>query len=277
MTVETQVASHYGEGGLLAAIEAGLRALGRTPENVGIEDLAPVDEFHIGGREATTRLGRNLTLEADMALLDVGCGIGGPARFFASTFGCRVTGIDLTPEYVDVARTLTEWTGLAARARFKAGSALAMPYGEATFDRATQLHVGMNIEDKAALFREVFRVLRPGGRFGVYDIMRRGPGAIEYPVPWASVAETSFLVTHDEYRDALAAAGFELLEEHDRHEAAVTFFDALQARLADAGGAPPLGLHVHMGAEAPRKIANMVAAVRAGTLGPVEIVVAKPA
>jgi len=275
MSLEEEIARHYGEGGLLAAIEAGLRGLGKDPGSVGIDDLAPVDEFHIGGRRATTALARSMAVEPGMQLLDVGCGIGGPARFFASSFDCRVTGIDLTPEFVDVARTLTERTGLAARAQFETGSALAMPFADASFDRATLLHVGMNIEDKAALFREVFRVLRPGGRFGVYDIMRRGPGPVEYPVPWASVAATSFVATPSNYRSALTAAGFELIGDRDRHDLALEFIATLQARMAEAGGAPPLGLHVHMGVEASRKIANMMAAVRAGALGPVEIVAAK--
>lgn len=277
MSLESRVAGHYSEGGLLAAIEAGLRVLGKDPDTVDMEDLAPVDEFHIGGREATMELERPLELARDATLLDIGCGIGGPARFFASTFGCRVTGLDLTPEFIDVARTLTGRMGLGERARFEVGSALDMPFEDASFDRATLLHVGMNIRDKRTLFAEVFRVLRPGARFGVYDIMRIGENDHGFPVPWASTPEESFVEPLAVYREGLEAAGFQVTHERERHAFAAAFFEGLQARLQDAGGPPPVGLHLHMGAEAARKIANMAGAVDAKVLAPVELVAEKPA
>jgi SAM-dependent methyltransferase len=276
MTLEASVSEHYGGDDLLAAIRTGMASLGRTAETVRVEDLAPVDEFHVGGRAATTELCDRLGVTSGSELLDIGCGIGGAARFVASTFGCAVTGIDLSPNYVAAATTLTEWTGLDDRARFDVASAMDMPFDDGAFDRALLLHVGMNIPDKAALFAEVHRVLRPGGRFGVYDIMRVSAGEVSYPVPWASDGSHSFVQDPTAYRTALASAGFVVTEERDRAEFALDFFAALKARAAESGGPPPLGLHLIMGSEAPGKIANMVEAVAAGVLAPVELVCEKP-
>ena len=183
MSSETDLVEHYGGDDLVSAIEAGLAATGKAPNEATIDDLGPVDEFHVGGRPATLALCEQLGLAggAELSVLDIGCGIGGTARCLASNFDCRVTGIDLTPAYVEAARTLSGWTGLTGRVTFEAGSALAMPFPDDSFDVAVMLHVGMNIEDKAALFAEAARVLRPGGRFGVYDIVRQGPGDIRVP------------------------------------------------------------------------------------------------
>lgn len=270
MVMNEQITDHYSEGGLLARIAEGLTTLGKTPSSATIEDLAPVDEFHIGGRGATVDLCEQMNVLADSVVLDVGCGIGGTARFVHSTFGCHVTGIDLTPEYIEVARTLSNWVGLSEQLSFEVGSALEMPFADASFDRAMLLHVGMNIEDKQSLFREVFRVLRPFGRFGIYDIMRQSTDDPAFPVPWATDSSMSFVESPSTYREALTSAGFEVVAERGRGEFAVDFFEALQQRTVAAQGPPPLGLHVIMGSDAPTKIANMVEAVRAGALAPVE-------
>lgn len=266
----SDVAGHYSTGRLLDAIEAGLRALDLTPETVSAEDLGPVDEFHVGGRLATAELCRHLRATSDSELLDIGCGIGGTARFIGSTMGSRVTGIDLTPEYIDVARTLSGWTSLDDRVEFEVASAIDMPFDAESFDGATQLHVGMNIADKPSLFREVHRVMRPGGRFALYDIMKTSGGEITFPVPWAGDASTSFVADPPTYRRELEAAGFEVVAERNRAEFAVDFFTAMRERTRS--GPPPLGLHVLMGPDASTKIGNMVAAIGAGALAPVELV-----
>lgn len=277
MTVDTQIIDHYGGTELLAAITAGLAELGMGPTTATVDALAPVDEFHIGGRPAATELCAQLEFEATHHVLDVGCGIGGTARFIAATFGAEVTGIDITPSYTAVGEELTRWTGLAERVHFATGSALDMPFPDGHFDRAVQLHVGMNIADKAGLFREVARVLAPGGRFGVYDIMAKADGQPNFPVPWASEVSTSFLATPATYRGLLEDAGFVITAERDRGEFAADFFAGIAARNAEAGGPAPLGLHVIMGPEAPTKIGNMVAAVQAGDIAPVEMICEKPA
>lgn len=273
--LEASVARHYTHGALERAIRDGLAGLGRSPDAATAEDLAAIDEFHIGGHQATVDLAGRLALAPGLRLLDIGCGIGGAARHFARAHGCRVTGVDLTPEYVEVGRALTRLVGLADRVEHRLGSALDLPVEDGAFDLATLLHVGMNIPDKAALCREACRVLRPGGRFAVYDVMRTGAGAIRFPVPWAGTAETSFVAAPADYRRALAEAGFALEAERDRRNFAIDFFRPMQARLAGSGP-PPLGLHVLMGPEAPVKIANMIAMLEEGQIAPVEMIARRP-
>jgi SAM-dependent methyltransferase len=160
--------------------------------------------------------------------------------------------------------------------QFELGSAVEMPFPDAAFDGATQLHVGMNISAKETLFAEVYRVLRPGGRFAVYDILRAADGEIAFPVPWATDETTSFVEDLPTYRLALEAAGFEVAPERDRREYAVEFFARLRQRPAPRNDPPPLGLHIIMGRDAPQKIANMIDAVNAGVLSPIELFARKP-
>lgn len=271
MRIEDKVASHYAKGGLENSILDALRESGTDVDKLVPSDLAAIDEFHLGWRAATIELAVDLDLKPGMELLDVGAGIGGPARYFAEAQGCRVTGIDLTAEFVDVANALTRRCGLAARASFVQGSALNMPFAEASFDAATLIHVGMNIEDKAGLMAEIRRVLQPGRRLGIYDVMRMGKGDLPYPMPWAATAETSFVAAPAEYRRLLGACGFEVEAEHDRSATVL----AMAARMrADAAlhGRPALGLHVIMGEAAKPRLANVMAALEAGLIAPVEII-----
>jgi ubiquinone/menaquinone biosynthesis C-methylase UbiE len=204
-------------------------------------------------------------------LLDIGCGIGGPARYMASQFGVHVTGIDLTPDFVRAAESLSMRLRLDEMVTFHCGSALALPFPDASFDGAYLLHVGMNIRDKARLFAEVRRVLKPGGVFALYDVMRTGDGNLPFPVPWASTPDSSFLETPGQYRALLQEAGFQVVRERNRREFAMEFFAAMEARMAAGGPAPP-GLPIVMGPTAPVKIANGVAGLRNGAIAPVEMI-----
>jgi len=270
MSTEAKVAGHYGRGRLEELILAAMAREGKDPENLAAPDLAAVDEFHVGGLEATQELAKHMELRAGLRVLDVGSGLGGPARYFAAEHGCRVTGIDLTEEFVRVAGSLTRRTKLDGLAEFRQGSALELPFERDTFDRAYMLHVGMNIADKAGTFREVRRVLKSAGLFTVFDIMRTGDGPIRYPVPWALSEETSFVAKVKDYRDALQKAGFRIAQERGRRPFAIDFTERLMARMAQ-GGPPALGLHLLLGEKAPIMAGNMLAMMKEGVLEPVEL------
>ena len=269
------VANHYTRGDLLSAIRAGVEKLGKTPETVTIEDLAPVDEFHIGGRMATRSFLDQIGIRPEDHVLDVGCGIGGASRFAARTYGCQVTGMDLTEEYVETGNTLCSWLGLENRVKLSQGNALAMNLPDATVDKAFMLHVGMNIPDKASLAMEVWRVLRPGGVFGIYDIMEVGGDQLKYPVPWATVAKASSLASPANYKHSLMAAGFQIVSERDRREFTLDFLERLKENSAVADGPPPLGLHILMGKEAPTKVQNMIENVSRNRVAPIELIARK--
>lgn len=273
--IEQGVAQHYSAYDVLARIRAGLQALGLDPDNIQPGDLKQVDEFHIGGAEATLSLIAELDIKADAEVLDIGSGVGGPARLIALQSGARVTGVDLTPAFVEAATTLSAMAGVGDRVSFSVASATDLPFEDATFDLATLLHVGMNVPDKASLFREAYRVLRPGADFAVYEVMLTGPGALTYPVPWAEREELSALDSPDVYRKAAADAGFTLRDENDRRGIALEFFDRVRREAASASPSP-LGLHLLMGPTVGQKTANMVSAIKAGTIAPVQMIFRKP-
>jgi SAM-dependent methyltransferase len=270
--VEKSVAAHYAGTGLHQRIMERLAEAGIVAEAVTAEHLKAVDEFHIGGAEATAGLLDQLAIGRQTRVLDVGSGIGGPARMIAARYGARVTGVDLTPDFVETARRLTETVGL--KADFVVGSALDLPFEDAAFDLATLLHVGMNIPDKRRLFAEVARVLAPGGTFAVYEVMRFGAHPA-FPLPWAADASSSFLEEPDAYLAAAEAARLALVSRRDRGEIAQDFFARMQAAMAE-GRTPPVGLPMLMGEAAPQKVANMIAAVTAGDIQPVEMIFRKP-
>jgi len=275
MPNEHQVASHYTHGALLKTLCNGLGKLGKTTTEVTIDDLGPVDEFHIGGRVATRHFLDQLDIDASHQILDVGCGIGGASRFAAYTYGCRVTGIDLTHEYVQTGNELCKWVNLNDHITLEVSNATALPFLEQTFDRAFMLHVGMNITEKQKLATEIYRVLKPGGKVGIYDVMRIQDGDIAFPVPWATDADGSSLSTVGEYKAALQSAGFHVTSEQNRREFAVDFFAQLKAKTANASASPPLGLHLLMGGTAPEKIKNMVDNIARNIIAPVEVVAQK--
>lgn len=268
---EQEVVQHWTHGSLEEAIRNGLVASGLNLDRLQPDDLAPVDEFHMGGREATVHLAEKIELKADITVLDIGSGIGGPARFLAGRYGCRVVGIDVTPEYVEVAESLTSMVGLSGHVTFNTASATTLPFDAESFDAATLIHVAMNIADKEKLCAEVARVLKPGGVFGVYEVMRTGDGDLSYPVPWAETAELSFLATPAEFREALERGGFDVVAEEDRRDFALDFFHRVRARMKESGP-PPLGIHLHMGQNASEKIANMIENLERGLIAPVEMI-----
>lgn len=275
MPTQQDISTHYTHGNLVTAIRRGIESLGKTIDTVTVDDLAPVDEFHIGGRTASEDFLNQLGLSPEKHILDVGSGLGGAARFVASRYRCRVSGIDLTPEYVETAKAVCRWVGLGEHISLHQGSALSMPFADHAFDGAFMLHVGMNIEDKTKLCSEVSRVLRSGSLFLIYDAMRVGDGDLTYPVPWAATAASSAVAAPEHYRTALQTAGFTVMAERNRRDFALAFFGQLRAKTAAAGGPPPLGLHILMGKSTPEKVQNMIQNISKGTIAPVELIARK--
>jgi SAM-dependent methyltransferase len=271
--VEQSIAAHYTTGSLLERIRAGLVELGVDLDAVKPQDLKPVDEFHTGGAEATDALLSRLEITPDTRVLDIGSGLGGTARLIASRYSARVTGVDLTPAFVETAMDLSRMVGLGGRTDFIVGSAMNLPVGEAAFDLALLMHVGMNIPDKLDLFRQVHRVLAPNGVFAVYDVMR-GPNsaAMKFPVPWSREAATSFVESPEAYEEAAAVAGFGLFWRRDRTEFARSYFDRMNRQIEEHGGPSPLGIHLLMGDTAAQKIENYLAMLDDARIRPFEMI-----
>lgn len=260
MDVRDLVRGHYGTGDLGEAILRALAHAGTDTAGLGPADLFPVDQLHAGGAPATKHLLDRLDADPGSRLLDVGCGIGGTARM-AAMAGAEVTGIDLTPEFIEAATALTEQVGLSDRATFVAKAGESLPQGDDSFDVAVMVHVGMNIPDKERVFAQVHRVLTPGGRFALYEQMRTGPGELTYPLPWAEDERSSFVESPEEYTAHLEAAGFTIEEVEDYTAATL--------------GPPPSGPLSPMAVFGPafaERVGNNVAATRAGLLGAIVMI-----
>jgi SAM-dependent methyltransferase len=282
------IARHYSDSvsrrPLVERLHAALLADGADPQHPTIATLAPYDQFHGRGLEATQEMADQLAahIRPEQHLLDIGCGIGGPARYFAQRFGCRVTGIDLTPEFCELARELTVRVAQALAARgepplpamhFDLGDALAMPYDAARFDGAFSMNVSMNIADKAGLYREIHRVLRPGGWLMLSEIARASATAAppDYPTPWAATAAASFLSTPDEIRAGLVEAGFEVAELHSTRAQSLDF--ATRSRAAVARGDPPPHRSVQLihGEHGALATTNTARALADGRIDPLDV------
>ena len=264
-----KVAAHYDRDDIAGAILAELARTGAGP--IDSETLAPYDEFHIRGREATAELLSAAGFTSGMAVLDVGCGIGGPARFLAESAGCRVTGIDITPAFCQAAERLTAAAGLDDRVAIRRADALAMPFQNAAFDGAWMLHAAMNIPDKPGLYGEIARVLKPGAVFAAYEIHAgAGPGPL-YPTPWAEEPSISHLVRPEDWRGALEAAGLAVESWRDLTAPGAAWFAASQERI-ESGAANTFGPRLIMGANFRDKVANMARNTAEGRVAVVEAI-----
>jgi ubiquinone/menaquinone biosynthesis C-methylase UbiE len=269
--MSSDVEEHYSAEGIVGRIEAGLRELGKDLGALTLEDLAPVDQFHIRGHGASVDMAARMGLVADYHVLDIGSGTGGPARLLARTFGCQVTGIDLTASYCEIAATLAEWVGLSDSVRYQQGDALDLPFEDDTFDAAITQHVAMNIAAKDRMYAQAHRVLKPGAAFAVYDVMQGPAGDLHFPVPWAADPSISFLATPDETRDMLRDAGFEIVSETDSSAESLDWFVEMTERLKTSGK-PPLGFHILLGEQSSTMQQNQVLNLREGRICTVEFI-----
>ena len=256
------VRDHYRATGLTERLKTALAPLGPEDQRLTPQQLAALDHFHTRGLLATAELAELSGITAGMSVLDVGSGVGGPARFLATSFGCEVTGVDLSEPFVDAARYLTERTGQSGQVSFQAGSALELPFDDGRFDVVLLQHVAMNIADRALLYREIRRVLKPAGRFATYDVVLKA-GDPHYPVPWARTPATSFLLTAEATREAIEPAGFRNLVWQDDSETAKAWFAQVRA----AGPPPSPNLGVVMGPDFAQLSANLGRNIAEGRIG----------
>lgn len=239
------VSEHYGQPDLAQRILTALGKAGKNLDALTIDDLAPVDQFHVRGKQSTLELAKRAGISAGQRVLDVGGGLGGPARTLATLFGCDVTVVDLTEEYCRVGEMLTAKLGLADRVRHQHGNALALPFPDASFDVVWTQHSTMNIEDKPSVYAEFQRVLRPEGRYALQEIMRGDVTPIHFPVPWARDPTISFLQTPTAIQRLIQAAGFASLSWADETASARDWYD--KRLQSSANGLPPLGIHLLLG------------------------------
>jgi sarcosine/dimethylglycine N-methyltransferase len=262
MSETVSVQDHYRATGLTDRLKTALAALGPADQRLTPQQLGALDQFHTRGLAATADLAKLADLTAEMSVLDVGSGVGGPARFLAATSGCRVTGVDLSEPFVDAARYLTMRTGQAERVTFETGDALSLPFDDGAFDAVFLQHVAMNIADRPRLYREMRRVLKQGGKFATFDVVSNN-GEPHYPAPWARTPATSFLLTAAATRETIETAGFRTLVWQDDTEPAKAWFAQLRA----SGPPPSLNLGVVMGPDFAQAAANLGRSIMEGRLG----------
>jgi len=273
---EGPVREHYASEGITARILAALRSVNGPDVPITPDTLAPIDHFHGKGVVATEELAALLKPKASDHLLDIGCGIGGPARWIAAKYGCRVTGVDLTAEFCEAARQLNSLTGLADRVQILHGSALSLPVPDSNFDHAYSQAVLMNVSDKRGVFREALRVLRPGGSLALSLAGAGSAGEPCYPLPWATTPDISFLTTPDELRGDLLAAGFQVVALRDASAEVAAAFAPILKRL-ETEGLPPLGEHVVTGEGAKEWRINAMRSLRDRRTSMIEVLARKPA
>ncbi|UCH85387.1 MAG: class I SAM-dependent methyltransferase [Candidatus Latescibacterota bacterium] len=270
-----RIEAHYTYAGLEFRILEALRRAGKDPDGLAWEDLSPLDEFHVGGRRATAELARLAGIDKSMHVLDIGCGVGGPARYLAGEHGCRVMGVDITPAFCRAATMLSERTGLSEKVVFRHGDAIDLPCESASFDLVWMQHMSMNIQNKVQLFCEIRRVLKQGCKLACHEVVSGDGGDLYYPVPWAREKQVSFLMSSHQFKQLLESDGFEMLIWEDVTTEARRWFERVVDRL-QKHGQPELGLHLLLGPEMTVMSSNMLKNIVEGRIRLVRTVAAAP-
>jgi len=255
--IRSQVVKHYSRSDLFETIIQKLKDSGIERDKITQKDISAVDEFHIRGAEATHELITESGINKDSKILDVGCGIGGPARMIAFETGCKVTGIDLTEDFIRTAKLLSELVNLDDLTEFICADATKLPFNDESFDIVWTQHAQMNIKEKDKLYSEIFRVLKKGGKFIYYDIFCTGNEPLYYPLPWAEESTISHLITVHEYADLLNETGFKEIKISEKTERSINFFRETFDKLVKEGP-PKVGLNLLMKETAVEKLKNLL-------------------
>jgi SAM-dependent methyltransferase len=275
MDDQDAIAGHWGKDDVYALIMSALEKAGKSPDALTVEDLAPVDHFHARGFPATVDLADRLPIKPDHHILDIGCGIGGPARYIAARFQCRVSGIDITPAFVEAANKLTSLLGMENRVTIEQGDGQRLPYPDGVFEGAYTQHVTMNVADRAQFFGEAYRVLKPGAFFALTEHGLGTTGNPHYPVPWSMDGSGSYLASPAETHALLEAAGFVNVLVEDTGQKYLAAYNQV-IELAAQGALPPLGIHILLGESAPQKTRNAARNIEEGRTHPVQVHCRKP-
>lgn len=275
MAQENSIVDHWGRGDVYALILSALEKASKSLDKLTVEDLAPVDHFHARGFPATVELGDRLPIQSGYHILDIGCGLGGPARYLAQRFHCSVSGIDITPPFVVAANKLTTLLGMEDRVTIEHGDAYRLPYADAVFDGAYTQHVTMNVADRPRFFAEAWRVLKPGAFFALTEHGLGPAGNPHYPLPWSEDGSGAYLASPSETRAFMESAGFvDIAVEDTGAKYLAAYKKAME--LAAQGALPPLGVHILMGQSAPQKTRNAARNIEEGRTHPVQVVCRKP-
>jgi SAM-dependent methyltransferase len=275
MAYPTSIADHWGRPDLYDTITTVLQGAGTDLNSVTIGHLAPVDHFHARGLQATAELADAIPVSPRSPLLDIGCGLGGPARFMAERFGVRVTGIDITPSFIETGNRLTELVGMTDQVSLQYGDGCDLPFNDASFGGVYSQHVTMNIRERRRFFGGAFRVIAPGGFFALTEHARGEHGELLHPVPWSEDGTGEFLVPPHETCSLLGEVGFVgICLTHTGDQ----YLEAYQRviALSEAGETPALGIHLVMGSQAVKKTCNSASSIAEHRTYPIRLICVKP-
>jgi SAM-dependent methyltransferase len=275
MTDANAIADHWGRGDIYGLIVSALDKMSKPLAGLTVEDLAPVDHFHARGLVATVELADRLPIQAGQRILDIGCGLGGPARYLAKRFQCNVSGLDITAPFVEAANKLTALLRMEQRVAIEHGDGQRLPYPDSHFDGAYTQHVTMNVADRPKFFAEAYRVLKPGAFFALTEHGLGPNGDPHYPAPWSGDGTGAYLLTPSETRAILEKTGFEDIAVEETGAKYVAGYK-IAIEKAEAGALPPLGIHLLMGETALQKTRNAARNIEEGRTCPIQLICRKP-